>query len=80
MRFRAVAQILISGLFFWYNEWYNYVVIILLIPNIGIMLYSLFFLVESPYFLLEKKGDLAQAMESMKTIAMYNGKGDVEIR
>jgi hypothetical protein len=62
----------IAALFFWYNDWYNYVVIILLIPNVGLLLYSLFFLVESPYYLIEKKTDIEAAMKAMRVIAMYN--------
>jgi len=35
--------------------------------------------VESPYYLLEKKGDLEGAVQSMKKIAIINGKNDEEV-
>jgi hypothetical protein len=36
----------------------------------------MFYLVESPYFLIEKKKDLEAAMEAMRKIAVVNGKGE----
>jgi len=41
----ALAEMVISALFFWYNMWYDYLVIILLIPNVAIMIFSQFFVV-----------------------------------
>jgi hypothetical protein len=41
----ALSEIVISGFYFWFNMWYNYLIVILLIPNIAIMIFSVFFLV-----------------------------------
>lgn len=42
---RAFGEIIIGALYFWFNYWSNYVIIILLIPNVGLFLFGLFFLV-----------------------------------
>jgi hypothetical protein len=70
---RALSQIFISGFYFWFNYWSDYLIYILLLPNILTFVAIIFFLVESPYFLLEKKKDIKGALASMKKIASVNG-------
>lgn len=72
LRLRALSQVVIAGLFFWFNHWQYYLTIILIAPNLTLLLYGLYFMVESPYFLLEKKGDLPGAMAAMRKIATIN--------
>lgn len=45
----------------------------MLIPNIGLLLFGLFFLTESPYYLIEKEENIEKAVESLKHIAIFNG-------
>ena len=63
---------MIGGLYFWYNQWYNYLILFILIPLVGLLLFGMFFLVESPYYLIEKKKDMKGALSAMKQIAISN--------
>lgn len=69
----ALTQVFLAGFYFWYNYWANYVIYVQLIPSIIAFVAVYFFLVESPYFLLEKKRDIKAALASMVKIAMVNG-------
>jgi PAS domain S-box-containing protein len=51
---------------------------VLLLPNVLLTIFGFFYLVESPYYLLEKKADLAAAIKSIKKIAAVNGKNQDE--
>ena len=55
--FSYMTFILISNFI---PEWYNYVVFLLTIPIFGCLAISLFFLVESPIYLLLESLDLDQ--------------------
>jgi hypothetical protein len=55
-------------------DWSTYVLYVLLVPNVLLAIFGFFYLVESPYYLLEKKGDLAGALESLRKIAVINNK------
>jgi hypothetical protein len=48
-------MILIGILYYFYNLWYNFLIIIVLIPMIGVFMISLCFLVEGPNFLYGEK-------------------------
>lgn len=63
---------MIGGLYFVYNQWYNYLILFILIPLVGLLLFGMFFLVESPYYLIEKQKDMKRAMSTMKQIALIN--------
>ena len=75
---RALAEIIIGGLYFLVIDWSFYVLFVLLLPNVLLTIFGFFYLVESPYYLLEKKADLAAAIKSMKKIAAVNGKNQDE--
>ena len=64
-------------LFFFFNQWYNFLVLLMLIPTIGLAIVSTFLIVETPMFLYYKKRDLARCIDSLHMIATYNGKQDV---
>jgi MFS family permease len=68
----AIGEMLIGVLYFWYNQWSNYLIIFLLIPQVGLLLFGLFFLVESPYYHLNKKKDIRAALTSMQKVATLN--------
>ena len=53
--FWSLAMVLFCPMFYWCNEWYNILVLFILIPLIGLCVTSLFMIVESPKFLLCKK-------------------------
>lgn len=76
----ALTEVFIAGFYFWYNYWANYVIYIQLIPSIVAFVAVYFFLVESPYFLLEKKRDIKGALASMNKIAAVNGVSKENIR
>ena len=65
----------ISGFYFFFNWWSNYLIFIQLVPNIVLILLVSFYLVESPYFLIEKKRDIDGAIQAMRKIATVNGRG-----
>lgn len=67
---------LISGFYFWFNYWRNYLLFIELVPNIILLVLAFFYFVESPYFLIEKHKDIEAAMTSMRKIAAVNGVGE----
>jgi hypothetical protein len=57
------------------NEWYNILVLVVLLPFIGLTIICLLLLVESPnYFFC--KGSKKNCIDSLTTIAMHNGKED----
>jgi hypothetical protein len=66
----------IAGFYFWFNHWSNYLIFIELVPNIALLVVVFFYLVESPYFLIEKQRDIEAAMRSMRKIATVNGVGE----
>ena len=47
-------------------------VLVMLIPNIGLLMFSTFYLVESPFYLIEKKHDMEAALSSLRQIALIN--------
>lgn len=79
MKRRALSEIIIGGLYFLVIDWTTYVLYVLLVPNILLTAIAFFYLVESPYYLLEKKGDLAGAIQTMRKIAAINNKNEDEI-
>ncbi len=72
----ALTQVFISGFYFWFNYWSNYLLFIQLIPNIILIVVAFLYFVESPYFLIEKQKDVEAAMKSMRKIAAINGIGE----
>lgn len=58
-------------LYYYYNEWYNYLVLFILIPMVGVFLISTFYLVEGPNFLYGAKRE-KECLQSLKQIALYN--------
>ena len=77
--FRALAEASFAFFYNYYPQWYNFEIIIVLIPSIGLFLFATFFLVETPMFLLSKKHDKKACIESLKVVAIYNKKKDSEI-
>jgi hypothetical protein len=65
--------VMISGFYFWFNHWSNYLIFIELIPNIILLVVVFFYLVESPYFLLERQKDVDGAIGTLRRIAVVNG-------
>jgi hypothetical protein len=72
----AMTQVFISGFYFWFNYWRNYILFIQLIPNLVLIVIAFLYFVESPYFLIEKQKDVDAAMNSMRKIAAVNGVGE----
>lgn len=62
-----------------YNQWYNFEIIIVLIPSLGLLLFGSFFLVETPMFLLTKKHDKKACIESLKVLSVYNKRSEKEM-
>lgn len=54
-KFRALSVILIGTLYYIYNEWYNFLILFVLIPMIGVFLISTFYLIEGPNYLYGMK-------------------------
>jgi hypothetical protein len=73
MVFRSAASVLIGVLFYYYNQWYNYLILFVLIPMIGVLLICMFFIVEGPNFLFGQKRD-KECLESLEVIALVNDK------
>lgn len=71
-----MTQVMIAGFYFWFNHWSNYLIFIELIPNVILIVVVFFYLVESPYFLIERQRDLEGAMRSMRKIGVINGVGE----
>lgn len=68
----ALGEVFIGIFYYWYNEWFNYLIVIQIIPLVGLFLFGSFFLAESQYYYIEKKKDIGKAMETMKHIALIN--------
>ena len=73
--FWGIAEMSYALFYFFIPEWYNYLVLIQLIPNIGILFMIWFFIPETPSFLACKAKDEKRCMESLAHIGMFNGKG-----
>jgi MFS family permease len=58
----------------WLNEWYNILVLVMLIPFIGITITCGVLLVESPNYYLCKLGSKKKCIDSLTTIAFYNNR------
>ena len=48
----AIGEVMIGVLYYWYNEWFNYLILFLMIPMIGLLIFGSFFLIESPFYLI----------------------------
>ena len=56
------VEMLIAALYFWLPQWQYYVFAFVTAPNILLLIFGFFFLVESPYYLIEKRQDLELTM------------------
>ena len=66
-----MTSIIIGVLYYYYNLWYNFLLYVSLIPIVVVFIFSLFFLVESPYYYLQNK-KYQEYLKSLETIAKYN--------
>ena len=48
----AIGEVMIGVLYYWYNEWFNYLILFLMIPMVGLLIFGSFFLIESPFYLI----------------------------
>jgi sugar phosphate permease len=65
--------------FYWMNEWYNILVLVVLIPFVGMTIICFVMMVESPNYYLCKQKSKKKCIDSLTTIAFYNEKSDKEI-
>lgn len=70
---RSITTVLIGVLYYTYNQWYNFLVNVLIIPMIGVTIIGSFYIVEGPNFLYAQKRE-KECLESLRTIAIYNNK------
>ena len=56
----------------WCNEWYNILVLFMIIPMLGLIAVSVLLIAESPNYFLLKQKDKTKCIESLTTIALYN--------
>ena len=77
--FWGIAEMSYALFYFFMPEWYNYLVLIQLIPNIGILFIIWFFIPETPSYLACKVKDEKRCMESLAHIGLFNGKGQEEL-
>ena len=50
----VIGEVMIGLLYYWYNEWFNYLILFLVIPIVGLLIFRSFFLIESPLFKRKK--------------------------
>lgn len=60
----------------WCNEWYNILVLFMLIPMVGLIIISILIIEESPSYYLCKKKDKRACIESLENIGRYNEKSE----
>ncbi len=63
----------------WINEWYNILVLFMVIPFLGLAIIALIIVQESPNYYLCKRKEKRKCIDSLTHIALYNNKTDEEI-
>ena len=77
--FFSFGPFLFFFLYNWCNEWYNILVLFMIIPTIGLIAIIGFLVQESPGVYLCKQRNVQKCLSSLTAIAIYNKKTNEEI-